>query len=111
MSGSFSNSFNHARCLNHGLREAAARCPACRRFFCRECVSEHEGRLLCAECLAAQTVEASPRGRSAVFLYIVLFVAGLLLAWLLLVLVGAGLSTIPSEYHDATEAQAQEGEA
>lgn len=28
-----------------------ARCPECRRFFCRECVTEHDDQLLCASCL------------------------------------------------------------
>src|SRR5438132_254763 len=39
------------RCLNHLNREAVARCPECKRFFCRECVTEHEDRLICAACL------------------------------------------------------------
>lgn len=42
----------HQRCFNHAGREAVARCPECRRYYCRECVSEHEGRVLCAACLA-----------------------------------------------------------
>src|SRR5580658_7631208 len=29
------------RCFNHDLREAVAQCPSCKRFFCRECVTEH----------------------------------------------------------------------
>jgi hypothetical protein len=36
------------RCLNHMLREAVARCPECSRFFCRECITEHEDKVLCA---------------------------------------------------------------
>lgn len=45
------------RCFNHGSREAAARCPECRRHFCRECVTEHEDRLLCASCQRLRTTE------------------------------------------------------
>ena len=41
----------HQRCFNHALREAAARCPGCGNFFCRECVTEHDDRVLCAACL------------------------------------------------------------
>ncbi len=111
MSEFSSHSFRHARCLNHGLREAAARCPACRRFFCRECVSEHEGRLLCAECLAEQRLEASPRRQSAVLWHFVFFLAALSVTWLAFFLVGNGLSAIPSVYHDAIEIDAREGEA
>ncbi len=40
------------QCFNHAGREAAARCLECGRFFCRECVTEHGGRLLCGHCLA-----------------------------------------------------------
>ena len=41
----------HARCLFHPLREAAARCPHCRGTFCRECVTDEEGKLACPPCL------------------------------------------------------------
>jgi len=41
----------HQRCFHHAAREAVARCPECTRFYCRECVTEHEGRIICANCL------------------------------------------------------------
>ena len=40
-----------ARCLFHPLREAAARCPHCGGTFCRECVTDEEGKLACPPCL------------------------------------------------------------
>lgn len=43
-----------SRCVLHTQREAAARCPECKRFFCRECITEHDGRVLCSGCLAEQ---------------------------------------------------------
>ena len=43
--------FRHARCLFHPLREAAARCPHCGGTFCRECVTDEEGKLACPPCL------------------------------------------------------------
>lgn len=49
----------HERCLRHDLREAAGRCPACRRYYCRECLTEHDHRLLCVTCLA-QLQSATP---------------------------------------------------
>jgi hypothetical protein len=80
------------RCWNHEAREAACRCPACGRSYCRECVSEHEGRLLCAACLGlvvARSEQTSgglgklaPPGMIA---------AGILLAWLIYWAAGAGL--------------------
>jgi hypothetical protein len=39
------------RCLVHPDREAAARCPSCHQYYCRECVVEHQARFLCAACL------------------------------------------------------------
>ncbi|MGA1996613.1 MAG: rhomboid family protein [Bryobacteraceae bacterium] len=52
------------RCWNHESREAVCRCPQCGRSYCRECVSEHESRLLCAECLKSPMQAAAPRRRS-----------------------------------------------
>ena len=48
------NSF-HQRCFNHAGREAVARCPECGQFFCRECITEHEDRVLCSACLKKLT--------------------------------------------------------
>ncbi|MCI0613826.1 rhomboid family protein, partial [bacterium] len=36
------------RCFFHSQREAVVRCPECGRYYCRECVTEHLDRLLCA---------------------------------------------------------------
>ena len=70
------------RCWNHELREAVCRCPQCGRSFCRECVTEHQLRLLCAACLrqAAQTVDA-PHGFFRRLAPTAMTLAGILLAW------------------------------
>ena len=52
------------RCLVHPDREAAARCPSCRQYYCRECVVEHDTRFLCAPCLQ-RAIEAAGIPRSA----------------------------------------------
>ena len=44
-----------ARCQRHPGREAAARCPSCQQSFCRECVTEHDGRMLCLGCFAKRS--------------------------------------------------------
>jgi len=49
------------RCWTHAQREAVSRCPACQRFYCRECVTEHDGRLLCVQCLSAGTAVQARR--------------------------------------------------
>ena len=78
------------RCWNHESREAACRCPACSRSYCRECVTEHEGRLLCAACLAAATVQSAPAASGSRSLApLVMIVVGILLAWLIYWVAGA----------------------
>ena len=54
----------HQRCFHHSLREAVARCPECRQFYCRECVTEHDDRMFCAACLRKRSVVAAPARRS-----------------------------------------------
>ena len=51
------------RCWNHEGREAVCQCPGCSRSFCRECVTEHEARLLCSACLEAESRAGRPRRR------------------------------------------------
>ena len=74
----------HQRCWNHELREAVCRCPGCGRHFCRECVTEHESRLLCAACLLAIARAApSRRNRSRALLTPIAALGGLSMAWLI----------------------------
>ncbi|MFP4054916.1 MAG: rhomboid family protein [Phycisphaerae bacterium] len=85
------------RCHNHPQREAAARCPECGRFFCRECVTEHEGRVICSACLRAITEPAEPETAPsgsvvqapAALLQLLL---GLLGLWVLMYYAGVGLT-------------------
>jgi hypothetical protein len=49
------------RCLVHPDREAAARCPSCHHYYCRECVVEHESRFLCAACLQKSIAAGTKR--------------------------------------------------
>ena len=91
------------RCRNHPSREAVARCPGCSRFFCRECISEHEGRVLCASCLAAiARKNVTPRRRLARFGRILLAGAGIATAWLFFDLLGHILVKIPASFHEGT---------
>jgi hypothetical protein len=84
-------------CWNHEAREAACRCPACGRSYCRECVSEHEGRLLCAACLIAATATGQPaagslRNLAAPMIASGMMIAsGILLAWLIYWAAGASV--------------------
>ncbi len=101
----------HARCFNHAGREAVARCPSCRRTFCRECVSEHDGRVLCAPCLAKSAQPAAAAGSRLPAVRGALgAAAGLLAAWFFFYLVGRGLLLIPTEGHSSPSTAEEESE-
>jgi hypothetical protein len=75
----------------------------CLRYFCRECVTEHEDRVLCAECLKKEVARESVRpGGFRRLLRGLLPVAGLLIAWLFFYALGRTLLLIPSAVHDGT---------
>jgi hypothetical protein len=88
------------RCDNHPQREASARCPECGRFFCRECITEHDDRVLCASCLAKLSIKKTrdkaawawaPRIGLALLALVVIFFA--------LLLIGNLLIDVPSHFH------------
>ena len=90
------------RCSNHGSREAAARCPECGRYFCRECISEHDGRTLCASCLKRLATGPVRRRRLAGLVRSAQILIGVVLLWSAFYLLGRALLTIPSSFHDMT---------
>jgi hypothetical protein len=93
----------HQRCFNHASREAVARCPECSRFFCRECITEHDDRVLCSACLAklART-RMTKRPAFARFVRIAQCAAGIIVAWFFFFLIGDVLLKIPSSFHEGT---------
>src|SRR5215471_11171635 len=98
------NELIHQRCTIHWRREAAARCPECGRYFCRECITEHEGRVLCAGCLRKIMIPAIKRKRHP-FRFLFQFgqlLLGILLLWLFFYYVGSILQAIPTSFHDGT---------
>jgi hypothetical protein len=81
-----------SRCVVHAQREAAALCLGCKAFYCRECVTEHDGRVLCSRCIAAAS---KPRDKSAAIAFVKLSMAalaGFALLWLSFYYVGAALA-------------------
>src|SRR5580658_3877137 len=91
------------RCFHHDLREAVAQCPSCKLFFCRECVTEHAGRMICVTCVNALTRDASKSERAARARWTVTALAGLLVAWLVFYYLGLALARIPSKFHGDSE--------
>jgi hypothetical protein len=97
-----SSSLALQRCWNHGSREAVARCPECERSYCRECVVEHEDRIICSSCLAKLTAAADKPARTWSFRPVLRFAAaftGIIVAWLLYFSLGRALLAIPDESH------------
>ncbi|KAF0178356.1 MAG: rhomboid family protein [Limisphaerales bacterium] len=91
------------RCLNHTAREAVARCPSCTQFFCRECITEHDGVIICAGCLRKQA--AAPAARRAKWNLIGragLAALGFLACWLWFYAAGQILLALPSDFHEGT---------
>ena len=93
--------FFEQRCLYHSSREAVCRCPSCQNYYCRECVLEHEGKLICTRCLAAATQPKQVTDSTKWGLLSVLASGGLLLCWVLQYYLGWAFSQISTTFHEA----------
>src|SRR3954469_16492794 len=82
----------HQQCWNHASREAVCRCLGCSRAYCRECVAEHESRLLCTQCLKAAIGAASSTRKTSAFRHVLLVVAGLVLSTAFFLALAGGVS-------------------
>jgi len=93
----------YQRCLNHAEREAVARCPGCGQFFCRECITEHDDRVICANCLRklARVPLLQRRGFVGA-LRVGQCLLGLLVVWFFFYLVGESLLALPTSFHEGT---------
>ena len=87
----------HQRCSAHIDREAAVRCPECLQFYCRECVTEHAGRMVCTRCIARIGGE-SLAARSSILKWSALSFSGFLFAWLFFYYLGMILARIPDSF-------------
>ena len=93
----------HQRCFHHAAREAVARCPECRHFYCRECITEHEDRAICSACLKKLAARPARRRLSLAWLLPAMELsAGFAVAWLAFYFLGTTLLSIPSQYHEGT---------
>lgn len=91
------------RCHNHALREAAARCPECGAYYCRECVAEHDDRILCAACIRKLLAGApAARRRFAWLVSAGRSILGFLLLWVVFYAIGQALLSIPSSVHEGS---------
>lgn len=108
------------QCVLHPDRGAVARCPDCKRFYCHECITEHEGQVLCRRCLTRKVEEdensAGFLQRHRLFLLMLgkplLAAAGIILLWFIFVSIGAVLMRFPdSFYYSAPEKSGGRGAA
>ena len=82
-----------------------SRCPSCKRFYCRECVTEHDGRLLCVQCLSAGTgVQARPAG-TRWLLWAAGAVMGIVMAFLIFYTTGYVLQQVPPAWSGRVESE------
>jgi len=98
----------HQRCFNHSRREAAARCPECGHFYCRECITEHDDRVICAACLKKFAKQPFRARRGFVGLVHALqLLTGLLVVWFFFYLFGQTLLSMDASFHEGTIWQAR----
>jgi hypothetical protein len=96
------NGIIHLRCFNHAGREAVARCLECGRTFCRECIAEHEGRVVCAHCLAILVKESTKKlSVTAAVIGGAWRFMGFFVLWALFYYMGKALLWLPSSFHES----------
>lgn len=95
--------FQLQRCANHWKREAAARCPGCHQYFCRECVTEHEDRVYCTVCLEKILRPAGKKKRGFDSLMrVVPLLLSFMILWLFFFNLGQALLMLPDSFHEGT---------
>lgn len=77
-----------------------ARCRSCGQSYCRECVVEHEHRLMCADCLRREALRGQERAGRVPWAALVQWVVAAGVLWVLFYGVAAVLRRVPSEVHD-----------
>lgn len=97
-------SITQQRCMLHAGREAVAQCPGCHRPFCRECVTEHDDRILCAACIHGLVAQdtAPKRVRAHLLSRLLRAAMGLFVLWLAFYVTGQSLLRLPSSFHEGS---------
>jgi len=93
----------HQRCYHHQFREAVARCPECGLFFCRECITEHADKVLCASCLDKTLGPDGERLNRFQWLFrLGHFFLGFMILYILFYYLAQTLLAFPSSFHEGT---------
>jgi hypothetical protein len=89
------------QCFNHAAREAVAKCPGCGRFFCRECVTEHDSRVLCAQCIpGAGKHNVAPLRKLKALVRLGQFALAFFVIWFTVFMLGKGLMLLPASFSE-----------
>ena len=91
-------------CAIHPARPASARCPNCRKFYCSECITEHEGKMSCASCLrlSMESVPESKRKLRLPIAPLVQLVLAIAVCWVVFYFFAQFLVDVPDNFHDGT---------
>ena len=97
-----STSLAKSTCLIHPERPATARCPGCGTFYCGECITEHDGKLTCARCLAGEQNGSAntDKKRGLPIMPFAHLAIGLTVCWMIYYFVAQVLLSIPADFHD-----------
>jgi hypothetical protein len=91
------------RCFNHFQREAVARCLECRQYFCRECITEHDDRSICAACLRKLLERPLRRRRVLTGIFqLGQCLLGVMVLWFFFYEAGEKLLAVPAAFHEGT---------
>lgn len=90
------------KCFFHGSREAAGICLDCGRYFCRECLTEHDSRVICASCLENHTSSVKKTSGFALIRCTGYFLVAFVLLWFVFYRFGMTLAELPSSFHEGT---------
>jgi hypothetical protein len=87
-----------------------ARCPECGSSYCRECIAEHDERVICASCLQRLLKRPAEKTRSwgKQMLWLAGSVCGIFLAWLSFYNLGRVLLMVPSSFHSELWGESEE---
>lgn len=97
-----SGALANIRCYFHSDREAVGRCPNCMHYYCRECISEYQSKVICAQCLRKLVNNDLKSDLSWLYLCWEIFcaLAGVVLTWFLFYVLAGLLLKIPAEFHE-----------
>ncbi|MBF0225239.1 MAG: rhomboid family protein [Desulfobacterales bacterium] len=94
---------SNLRCFNHNDREAVAKCLECMNFFCRECVTEHDDRLLCALCIEKLTKSKEHiKYKFPNLKCLFKFLLGMGIIWIFFFYLGRLILNLPEAFHEGS---------